>query len=76
MVSFLSLKYYYLISKNMNLAPSYVSAIAIILAGFLPEVDAPFIETTLNSVVVLVGALVVAIRQVLNKRSTVAGFKP
>jgi|GEM_PF-6191917 len=60
----------------MNLAPSYVSAIAMIVALFLPDLDAPFVEATLNSVVILVGAIVVAIRQVLNKRSTVAGFRP
>jgi len=60
----------------MNLAPSYISAIAMIVATFLPDLDAPFVETTLNSVVVLVGAIIVAVRQVLNKRATVLGGRP
>ena len=60
----------------MQLAPSYISAIAMIVATFLPDLDAPFIEATLNSVIVLVGAVVVAIRQLLNGRSTLLGGKP
>lgn len=60
----------------MKVAPSYISAIAIIIASFLPEIEAPFVETTLNAVIVLVGAIVVAVRQVLNGRSTVLGGRP
>ena len=60
----------------MKLAPSYISAIAMILALFLPEVEAPFIEATLNGVVILVGAIIVAVRQVLTKRATVLGARP
>lgn len=60
----------------MKIAPSYISAVAMILATLLPDLDAPFIETTLNGIVVLVGAVVVAVRQVINGRSTVLGARP
>lgn len=60
----------------MKIAPSYISGVAILIAPFLPEIDAPFIESTLNSVIVLVGAIVVVARQLLNKRSTLAGVRP
>jgi len=59
-----------------KIAPSYLSAIAMILALFLPDVEAPFIEATLNGVVILVGAIIVAIRQVVTKRATVLGGRP
>ena len=60
----------------MKIAPSYISAIAIILASFLPELEAPFVEATLNSLVVVVSAVVVAVRQVINGRSTLLGGRP
>jgi hypothetical protein len=60
----------------MKIAPSYVSALAMILATFLPDIDAPFVETTLNGVIILAGAIIVAVRQVLNGRSTVLGARP
>lgn len=60
----------------MQIAPSYISAVAMILASLLPDIDAPFIETTLNGVIILVGAIVVGVRQVINKRSTLLGGRP
>lgn len=60
----------------MKLAPSYISAIAVVLATLLPEVEAPMVEATLNNVVVIVGAIIVAVRQVMNGRSTVLGGRP
>ena len=58
------------------MAPSFISALVVILAAIFPDIDAGNIGITVNTLVVLVGSMIVMVRQVLNNRSTWFGSRP
>jgi len=47
-----------------------------VLATVFPDVGAENIGITLNTLIILIGSAIVAIRQVLNGRSTWFGSRP
>jgi hypothetical protein len=58
------------------IAPSYISAVASILALIFPDVTIDALNVTLNTLVIVASSLVIMYRQVVNRRSTLAGMRP
>lgn len=57
-------------------APSYLAATVSILSVVFPDIEVEALNTTVNTIVAIVAALVIMIRQIVNRRSTLGGFRP
>lgn len=64
-----------LVSKNY-MAPTFFTGLAMLLATFFPQLELDAINTTVNTLVVVAGALFVMYRQWATKRATVIGTRP
>ena len=58
------------------MAPSFVSAVVMILAAIFPDVGIDALNTTFNTLVIIVGGLVLMVRQVMTNRSNWFGARP
>lgn len=60
----------------MKIAPSYLLSLSAILAAVFPDVGIDAFNTTINTLWIVFVGVVVMVRQVLNKRSTLIGSRP
>ena len=60
----------------MNLAPSYIASVVAILFNIQGLIGLSLTSNEITGFVTVVCALVVAVRQITNGRSTVAGSRP
>ena len=58
------------------MAPSFLMALASIIAVFFPQIPMGDINLTLNTLVILISGAVIMIRQVMTGRSTMFGGRP
>lgn len=58
------------------MAPSYVAALVGVMSLLFPDIPVDSLNTTANTLIAIIGFIVVAVRQVQTGRSTVAGTRP
>lgn len=60
----------------MQYAPSYVAGFCSLLAVIFPDIGIDALNTTANTIIILVSSIVVMYRQITNGRSTLGGTRP
>lgn len=60
----------------MQMAPSYVAGFVSLLAVIFPDIGIDALNTTANTIIILVSSIVVMYRQIKSGRSTFAGTRP
>ncbi len=58
------------------MAPSFLTAVLMIIVSLVPELELEALKTTANTLFILGGAILVAVRQVMNGRSNWLGVRP